>query len=97
MYNFTLQRRNCGEMFSIIGIKLAVEEFYKMGCRKVTVFLPPNRQGNKGSPKIPDRERWLQRLMEKEGVIKVCILRISNIVFLWVLILYSVHSWSNDK
>ena len=58
-------------MFSIIGIKLAVEEFYKMGCRKVTVFLPPNRQGNKGSPKIPDRERSLQRLMEKDGVIKV--------------------------
>jgi len=58
-------------MFSIIGIKLACEEFYRMGCRKVTVFLPPNRQGNKGLPRIPEKERTLQRQMEKEGVIRV--------------------------
>ena len=48
-----------------------VEEFWKMGCRKVTVFLPPNRQGNKGMPRIPEKERKLQKKMEDLDIIKV--------------------------
>ena len=65
-------------MFSIVGIKLACEEFWKLGCRKVTVFLPPNRQGNKGSPRIPERERSLQKHMHDIGIIKVLYLRFRN-------------------
>ena len=42
-----------------------------MGCRKVTVFLPPNRQGNKGMPRIPEKERKLQKKMEDLDIIKV--------------------------
>jgi hypothetical protein len=51
-----IKRKHGFEVFSILGIKIAVEEFWKMGCRKVTVFLPQNRQGNKGSPLIPEKE-----------------------------------------
>ena len=35
-----------------------------MGCRKVTVFLPPNRQGNKGMPKIPEKLVMLRQFHE---------------------------------
>ena len=81
------RKNNNQEVFSIIGIKIGnffyfcitfflcdfqvVEEFWKMGCRKVTVFLPPNRQGNKGMPRIPEKERKLQKKMEDLDIIKV--------------------------
>ena len=58
------------EVFSILGIKIAVEKFYQLGCRKVNVFLPPIRQSNEGLPKIPHNERALQREMENIGIIK---------------------------
>ena len=61
-----VRRKHNEEVFSILGIKIAVEEFWKKGCRKVTVFLPQCRQGNRGNPRIPDAERKLQRQMEDE-------------------------------
>lgn len=65
-----VRRRHREEVFSIIGIKMVVEQFWTMGCRKVTVFLPHSRQGNKGTPRIPEKERKLQEEMEKEDIIK---------------------------
>ncbi|CAG5113499.1 Oidioi.mRNA.OKI2018_I69.chr2.g7603.t1.cds [Oikopleura dioica] len=65
-----IKRQHKAEMFSIIGIKITVEHFWSLGCRSVTVFLPHSRQGNKGSPKIPEKERKLQEEMEKEDIIK---------------------------
>ena len=41
-----IKRKHGEELFSIMGIKIAVEEFWRKGCRKVTVFLPQCRQGN---------------------------------------------------
>ena len=64
------RKHNQTEVFSILGIKIAVEEFWRMGCRKVTVFLPPSRQGNHGTPRIPESERKLQRQMEDQDIIK---------------------------
>jgi len=42
-----------------------------MGCRKVSVVLPYIRQGNIGKPRIPERERELQKEMEDLGIITV--------------------------
>lgn len=65
-----IKRKHGDEIFSILGIKIAVEQFWQMGCRRVTVFLPQNRQGNKGTPRIPEAERKLQREMEEHDIIK---------------------------
>jgi len=65
-----IKRKHGEEVFSIMGIKIAVEQFWKMGCRRVYVFLPQIRQGNKGSPKVPENERKLQREMEQEDIIR---------------------------
>jgi len=62
-----------------------VEEFWKMGCRKVTVFLPPNRQGNKGMPRIPEKERKLQKKMEDLDIIKVSQINEEGCVFLMII------------
>ena len=64
-------KNNNQEIFSIVGIKIAVEHFWKLGCRKITVFLPPSRRSNKGMPRIPERELKLQRKMEELDIIKV--------------------------
>ncbi|CBY35157.1 unnamed protein product [Oikopleura dioica] len=65
-----IRRQHKCEVFSIIGIKITVEHFWNLGCRSVTVFLPHNRQGNKGMPRIPEKERKLQEQMETEDIIK---------------------------
>ena len=65
-----IKRKNGEEVFSIIGIKIAVEQFWKMGCRRITVFLPQIRQGNKGSPRIPQNERNLQKELENHDIIR---------------------------
>ena len=59
-----------------------------MGCRKVTVFLPANRQGNKAKPRIPEKERELQKKMEDLGIIKVSLELIDYIYS----VIYSVYS-----
>jgi len=64
------RKNNNKEVFSIIGIKIAVEEFWKMGCREVTVVLPHSRKGNMGKPRIPKREKKLQKKMEDLDIIK---------------------------
>jgi len=64
------RRNNNHEIFSVVGIKIAVEHFWRLGCRKITVFLPPSRRSNKGLPRIPERELKLQRKMEDLDIIK---------------------------
>ena len=54
-----------------MGIQIAVEQFWNMGCRRITVFLPAKRQGNHGGdPPIPEDQRKLQRALEDRDIIR---------------------------
>ena len=67
----SLFQNNNQEVFSIIGIKIAVEHFWELGCRDIIVILPAWRQTKRGQVIIPEEERELQQQMHDLGFIQV--------------------------
>ena len=85
-------------MYTINSIfYLAVEQFWKMGCRKVTVFLPKNRQGNKGKPLIPENERELQKKMEDLGIIKVSLILIDFVYHVFLHFYFNLIKYTPGR